>query len=144
VWTGNLGSGTSGYRKYERSHEIHIAGKPLIKASSDPSFHGDPTRHNPEELFLAALSGCHMLWYLHLCSVADIVVLEYTDSAIGQMLEKSSGAGCFSTVVLKPLVKISDPGKIVQAESLHQKANAMCFIANSCNFPVKHEAVVFV
>ncbi|NND33103.1 MAG: OsmC family protein [Saprospiraceae bacterium] len=144
VWTGNLGTGTDAYRKYERSHEIHIQGKPIIKASSDPSFRGDASKHNPEELFLAALSGCHMLWYLHLCSEAKIIVMEYTDDAIGNMIEEQSGAGRFSEVILKPQVKITDSSKILEAEALHKKANAMCFIANSCNFPVKHEVVVYV
>jgi organic hydroperoxide reductase OsmC/OhrA len=144
VWTGNLGSGTNSYRTYERSHEIQNGGKPTLHCSSDPNFRGDPTKYNPEELFLAALSGCHMLWYLHLCASANITVLEYKDAATGTMIEEESGSGRFSEVVLKPEVKISNGAKIPQAEVLHEKANNMCFIANSCNFPVKHEAVVIV
>ena len=144
VWTGNLGTGTSAYHKYARSHEIHIDGKPVIDASSDPCFRGDPSRHNPEELFLASLSGCHMLWFLHLCAVAKITVIEYTDIATGFMAEENSGAGRFLEVILRPQVKITDRNKTTEAKALHQKANKMCFIANSCNFPVKHEAIVYV
>ncbi len=61
LWTGNLGQGTASYRAYERSHEIVVEGKPLIAGSSDPAFRGDKTKYNPEELFVASLSTCHML-----------------------------------------------------------------------------------
>ena len=73
-WTGNLGKGTSSYDQYERSHSIHIAGKAIIESSSDPTFRGDSTRHNPEEMFLASLSSCHMLWFLHICSEEGVIV----------------------------------------------------------------------
>jgi hypothetical protein len=74
VWTGNLGQGTASYRAYERSHEIVVEEKPLIAGSSDPAFRGDKTKYNPEELFVASLSICHMLWYLHLCAEASTEV----------------------------------------------------------------------
>ncbi len=76
-WTGNTGKGTETYRGYERSHSISVEGKPVIEASSDPSFRGDKSKYNPEEMFLASLSSCHMLWFLHFCSEASVVVLEY-------------------------------------------------------------------
>src|SRR6187399_2595586 len=93
TWTGNKGKGTANYRRYERSHEISIAGKPIIPASSDPSFRGDKTRYNPEELLVASLSSCHMLWYLHLCSANGVVVVDYTDDATGLMIETADGGG---------------------------------------------------
>jgi organic hydroperoxide reductase OsmC/OhrA len=66
-WTGNKGTGTENYRSYDRNHTVHIEGKiHRIMGSSDPSFLGDASRYNPEELFLSSLSTCHMLWYLHL------------------------------------------------------------------------------
>ena len=138
-WTGNKGLGTKGYRSYERSHIIQINGKPDILASSDPSFLGDPTKHNPEELLLSSLSSCHMLWYLHLCSDEGIIVLEYHDSATGKMTETEHGGGKFLSVTLSPNVIIEDDSLIEKANILHKKANELCFIANSVNFPVHHK-----
>lgn len=92
IWAGNQGTGTSGYREYLRDYEINIDSKSIIKGSSDPAFRGNPTLHNPEKLFLASLSFCHMLWFLHLCSQEGIRVLEYQDKADGVMQEKKDGA----------------------------------------------------
>lgn len=142
-WTGNRGEGTVGYRAYDRSHRISAASKPVIEASSDPAFLGDAAKYNPEELLLASLSSCHMLWYLHLCSDNGIVVVDYKDEATGIMLETVTG-GHFTEVVLHPVVSITDKTKIERANQLHHDANKHCFIANSCNFPVKHEPVCMV
>ncbi len=139
-WTGNLGEGTSSYKNYERNHSIKVAGKVEIDASSDPSFRGDPTKHNPEELFLSSLSSCHMLWFLHLCSVEGVIVTEYTDQAEGTMTEENDGSGRFTEVTLNPTVTITEERMAAKLDSIHKKANQMCFIANSCNFPVKHNA----
>ncbi|UBM59706.1 OsmC family protein [Marinilongibacter aquaticus] len=142
-WIGNCGTGTSDYKSYSRDHEILADGKTdFIPASSDPSFRGDPSRYNPEELFLASLSSCHMLWYLHLCAVNGIAVLDYSDSAEGTMQENSDGSGQFSAVTLQPKVRISDLTLIKKALALHHEANQKCFIANSCNFPVSHQPEV--
>jgi len=137
-WTGNKGNGTSNYKEFERSHSIHIAHKPTILCSSDPSFLGDPTKYNPEELLLASLSSCHMLWYLHLCSISSIIVTKYTDNAAGIMIEKPTGIGYFSQVCLNPTVIVSKNSMIKEAIELHKKANEHCFIANSVNFDVLH------
>lgn len=138
-WTGNTGEGTRNYKSYSRDHSINGEGKYReILASSDPAFLGDPTRYNPEDLFLSSLSSCHMLWYLHLCTVHKIVVTAYTDHATGIMVENADGSGKFTEVVLHPLVKITDPTSRELATSLHSQANAMCFIANSCNFEIDH------
>jgi len=139
TWTGNKGTGTSSYRAFERAHEIAIEGKPTIPASSDPSFRGDPSRYNPEELFLASISSCHMLWYLHLCSKAGVVVVEYTDHAIGTMTETENGSGHFTEVTLYLNVVVSDGSMVAKANALHHEANKFCFIANSCNFPILHQ-----
>jgi organic hydroperoxide reductase OsmC/OhrA len=138
-WTGNLGTGTSGYRAYSRNHEIKVSNKPPIPASSDPAFRGDPTRYNPEELFVAALSQCHMLWFLHLCADAGIAVTYYVDEATGAMEEDQHGGGHFTEVVLRPVIKVEGSVPIEKIEALHHQANALCFIANSCKFPVRHE-----
>ncbi|MDB5203862.1 MAG: uncharacterized protein JWQ27_3271 [Ferruginibacter sp.] len=137
-WTGNLGTGTAGYQSYARSHSLQSNDKPLIALSSDPAFLGDPLKYNPEELLLASLSSCHMLWYLHLCADNGIVVLEYSDKAEGTMEEGEEG-GRFTGVTLKPVVRLASGEKIELAVSLHKQANKKCFIANSCNFEVNHE-----
>lgn len=141
-WTGNLGKGTADYKSFNRNHVISAAQKQIdIPASSDPSFLGDPTRYNPEELFLSSLSACHMLWYLHLCSVNKVIVTEYTDEATGTMEEKENGSGRFIEVILYPKVTVAKESMIAMADQLHHQANEMCFIANSCNFPVKHQSI---
>ncbi|QMW03786.1 OsmC family protein [Spirosoma foliorum] len=138
-WTGNKGEGTSTYRSYERSHTISVENKPDLLGSSDPSFRGDKTRYNPEELLVASLSSCHMLSYLHLCAVAGVVVLDYTDKATGTMAETPDGGGHFTEVTLYPLVVVAEESMVAKANELHHQANKLCFIANSCNFPVHHQ-----
>ncbi len=140
VWVGNKGSGTMDYRSYDRSYVVSIANKPDISGSSDSAFLGDKTKHNPEDLLLSAISSCHMLWYLHLCSKNGIIVLDYQDKAVGKMLEMRDGSGKFKEVALYPVVTISDHAHTEKALALHKEANKMCFIANSCNFPINHHA----
>lgn len=137
TWTGNLGSGTSGYRNYGRDHEIAASGKPTIPCSSDPIFRGDASRYNPEDLLVAALSACHMLWYLHLCADAGIRVTEYRDDATGTMVESADGGGRFAEVTLHPRLIVSRGADRDLAIRLHEKAHHLCFIANSVNFPVR-------
>lgn len=139
TWAGNKGSGTMDYRSYDRSYVISIDQKPDILGSSDSAFLGDKNKHNPEDLLVSSLSACHMLWYLHLCSQHGIIVLDYKDNAVGQMSEDADGSGRFTEVTLHPQVLIATKGDIEKANALHAEANKMCFIANSCNFPVKHE-----
>lgn len=138
-WTGNQGNGTLNYKSYNRNHEIIADGKyDKIIGSSDPSFLGDKTRYNPEDLFLSSLSACHMLWYLHLCSVHKIIVTDYFDNATGIMEETGNGSGRFTEVILNPKVKITDLSMVAKANELHGEANKMCYIANSCNFKIAH------
>lgn len=139
-WTGNTGTGTSGYRSYERRHEISAGTqKPSIPGSSDPAFRGDAARWNPEELLVASLSACHKLWYLHLCADAGIVVVDYIDHAEGVMEETSDGAGRFQRVTLRPVVTVAPGSDMAKARELHDAAQAKCFIARSVNVPVRHE-----
>ena len=140
-WTGNTGTGTSGYRSYERRHEIfsEMADKPPIPGSSDPAFRGESARWNPEELLVASLSACHKLWYLHPCADTGIVVLDYVDRAEGTMEESADGSGRFQSVILRPEVTVVPGSDIAKARHLHDLAHAKCFIANSVNFPVEHE-----
>ena len=135
TWTGNTGSGTSGYKAYARDHVIAVAGRPEIAGSSDPAFLGDPTRHNPEDMLVASLSACHMLWYLHLATEAGVVVTAYRDAPEGIMVEDRERGGWFERVALNPEVTISS-GDVGLAARLHEAAHKKCFIANSVNFPV--------
>lgn len=142
TWTGNTGAGTSGYRAYSRNHEIAVHGCPNLPGSSDAAFLGDSARYNPELLLLASLSSCHMLWYLHLCSVNGIVVQAYEDCASGTMAEDAAGSGRFTSAVLAPEVTVGPGADRVLALRLHDEAHDKCFIANSVNFPVSHEPVL--
>lgn len=138
-WTGNQGTGTSSYQAYGRDYSIAIGDKPELLGSSDPAFRGDPGRHNPEDLLVASLSGCHMLCYLHLCAVNKVIVLDYEDQATGVMVEAGNG-GHFEQVTLHPRITLADASLREKADKLHEQANKVCFIANSVNFPVHHEA----
>ena len=135
-WTGNTGDGTRSYTSYSRDFEVEIPNKPTFQGSSDAAFRGDPTRYNPEDLLVISLSSCHMLWYLHLCAVNRVIVLNYEDKATGIMIEDENG-GRFSEVTLHPNVTVKEEGMIPLSIELHHEAHEKCFIANSVNFPVK-------
>jgi organic hydroperoxide reductase OsmC/OhrA len=138
AWLGNRGTGTSGYRDYDRTSTVAAAGKHTIEASADRTFHGDRDRWNPEELLLAALSECHMLSFLHVAVKHGVVVTDYQDSAIGTMLQQGDG-GRFTAVTLRPVVTVAQPVDAGEFAAMHHEASSVCFIANSVNFPVTHE-----
>jgi organic hydroperoxide reductase OsmC/OhrA len=137
-WTSNQGDSTK--RFYSKSHKILIEGKPVLNVSAAKSFKGDPELYNPEDLLLSSLVSCHMMSYLYVCSQNGIEVLEYSDNAEATLAVSPDGSGHFIEVILNPKVTIANPDKILMAIDLHQKANQLCFIANSCNFPVLHNA----
>lgn len=137
-WTGN-----PTYRAYSRAHELSAPSKVApVPGSSDPLFRGDPARYNPEELLLGALSACHMLWALHYCADAGIVITEYVDEPEGEVVERSDGSGEFNRVVLRPRMTITDPARIGEAISIHGRVHEVCAIARSVNFSVSCEPVV--
>lgn len=138
-WNGNNGTGTSGYTTYERTHSILVENKTELFCSSDPAFRGDKTKHNPEDFLIASLSSCHMLWYLHLCADAGVIVVDYVDNATGILQETEGGGGHFTEVELNPIVTVTQSSMIDTAIALHHKAHDLCFIANSVNFPVRHK-----
>lgn len=138
-WTGNLGTGTSGYRDYSRDHIVSSKGNPDIVGSSDRAFRGTPERWNPEQLMVAALSQCHLLSYLHAATRNGIVVTDYEDDAIGTMVQTPDGGGHFTSVTLRPVVTISSGDPDI-ALAIHKEASEQCFIKASVNFPVGHEA----
>jgi organic hydroperoxide reductase OsmC/OhrA len=143
-WTGNRGPGTTGIRDYDRDHTVTADGPPVIEGTADPGFLGDPTRWNPEQLFTASISQCHMLWYLGLCARAGVVVHEYTDEAEGTMVSGPDHRARFSEVVLRPRVVVDTAEQVERAVALHEKAHEMCFIAQSVNFEVKVDPLVTV
>lgn len=136
-WTGNTGEGTKNVRTYDRSHTVRIQGKPELFLTTDNPAVGDKTKLNPEDLLVSAISSCHMLSYLYLCSMDGIVVTAYTDHATGVMIEHASGGGNFKEVVLNPLVVVANENMVEKAIELHHKAHDICYIANSVNFEVK-------
>lgn len=143
TWTGNLGAGTSEYKAYSRNHEITAPKKAAaIPGSSDALFRGDPARYCPEDLLLGALSACHMLWVLHLCAAAGIVVTDYSDEAAGEMVEHPDGSGEFTAVTLHPRMTITDKSRIEDALAVHHQAQELCFVARSVNFQVTHKPQV--
>ncbi len=141
-WSAAGGEGTKTYRRYSRNHTIAVEGKPPIAASSDPAFRGDPGRYNPEELLVASLSSCHLLWYLHLCATNGVTVVEYRDDAEGTMKEDTGGAGEFVLVRLRPVVTVSPESDRSRALQLHHEAHDLCFIARSVKFAVEVEAQI--
>lgn len=143
-WTGNKGTGTSGYRTFDRSYSVRSENKAEILCSADPAFQGDSTKYNPEELLVASLSSCHMLWYLHVCAEAHVVVITYNDIATGLMEESAEGSGFFKQVTLHPVVTITEQSMVNKAIALHEKAHELCFIANSVSFEVTYKVTVNV
>jgi organic hydroperoxide reductase OsmC/OhrA len=137
VWTGNKGEGTKNVRTYDRSHTVSIQGKPELFLITDNAVVGDKSKLNPEDLLVSALSSCHLLSYLYLCSMEGIVITSYTDNAIGIMIEEASGAGSFKEVTLNPIFSVTDESMVERAIELHHKAHEICYIANSVNFEVR-------
>ncbi len=139
TWTGNRGPGTTGYRDYDRNHTVSVSNKADLLCSSDTAFRGDATLYNPEDMLVASLSSCHMLWYLHLCADAGVIVTGYVDNAEGLMVESPGNGGQFKEVVLRPVVTVKEATMIQKALDLHHEAHRKCFIANSVNFTVRQE-----
>jgi organic hydroperoxide reductase OsmC/OhrA len=143
TWTGNTGEGTATYRSYRRTCEVTADGKPPIAGSSDPHFHGDADRWNPEELLVAALSQCHLLSFLHAAADSGVVVVDYVDAATGTLRTEGT-AGRMTGVVLRPVVTVAEPEMAPACAGLHDRASADCFLCSSMNFPVRHEPTVRV
>jgi len=139
-WTGNRGQGTRTYRGYDRTWDVTTPGKPVIHCSNDPLLGGNPALPNPEDLLLASLSACHMLWYLHLASEAGIVVESYRDDPVGVGETSPNGAGRFLRATLKPHITVRDGADLLKADAIHHRIHDVCFIARSVNFPVAYEA----
>ncbi len=140
VWTGNRGDGTRNAGGYDRNWNIETPGRPTIACSNDPLLGGDPALPNPEDLLIASLSSCHMLWYLHLAQRAGIVVQHYTDSPVGIGESEPNGVGRFVKAVLKPTITVEVGSDLERADAIHHRIHKYCFIARSVAFPVEYEA----
>ena len=140
VWTGNRGEGTAHYRGYDRTWNVETRGKPVIRCSNDPLLGGDPGLHNPEDMLIAALAACHMLWFLHLASDAGIAVMAYQDDPLAVGETDGSGASRFLRATLRPRITVPAGTDLKVADALHGRVHDYCFIARSVNFPVTCEA----
>lgn len=136
-WQDEAGSGTQRYDGYSRSFQARLPGKPTLEGSADPAFHGDCARHNPEDMLLVAVASCHMLSFLALCARGQVDVRSYVDNAAGSMTMQADGGGRFTSIVLNPRVRLANATQQMLAAELHGEAHRLCFIANSCNFPIK-------
>ncbi len=139
-WTGNGGAGTS-TPKYGRDAEISTANKPTVIGSAPLEFGGDGRNWAPEDFFIAAVSQCHMLTYLFLCSRAGIVVESYVDKAVGTLEVEGASGGRFAVVELHPEVAIS-AGDPAIAQELHAAASKACYIGSSVSCPVRVAGMV--
>lgn len=139
VWTGNLGQGTQSYSAYTRTWDISAEGVTPVHCSNDPRLGGDPTKLNPEDLLISALASCHMLWYLHFASEANIVVMGYEDKPIGRGQSLSNGSGNFIHATLRPKISVIEGTDLKKTEDIHHRIHEVCFIARSVNFPIKIE-----
>jgi organic hydroperoxide reductase OsmC/OhrA len=140
TWTGNAGEGTAAYSSYRRQYVISVEGKPELVGSADAEFRGDAHLHNPEDLFLASLSACHMLFFLSLCARGGVQVTAYEDEAIGRLVVHPAGGGRFEQITLRPVVTVATDDASARARELHETAHEFCFIANSCSVPIRIEA----
>lgn len=139
IWTETGSEASDRLQRYDRNHRIHVAGKPVLEVSADRLFHGDASRHNPEDLLLAALASCHMLSYLYLAAREGLRIRDYRDQASGR-LRVDGESGRFVEVCLHPMLRLAPGSDPEQAEALHREAQKLCFIAHSVNFPVRVEA----
>jgi len=143
VWSGAAKGPTTSYEAYSREYRVDFNGKPSLRGSSDLKYRGDPSLHNPEDWLVAALSACHCLSYLALCARAGVPVIAYEDEVYGRM-ERVEGVVRFTEVVLHPKVSIAPGGDAEKARALHERAHAVCFIANSVKFLVRNVPTITV
>lgn len=128
------------YDTYDRSHEVRFGSGVEIAASSAAEFKGDPKRANPEELFVAALSSCHMLTFLAIAARKKLVVDAYEDDASGFLEKNADGKLAMTRVTLRPRVRFASEVSAEQLDKMHHVAHENCFIALSVVTEVTVEA----
>ncbi len=133
--------------RYSRKHSLRFDGGAELPGSSSPSVvplpMSDASAVDPEEMFVASLSSCHMLWFLSIASARKFCVDSYVDNASGIMARNADGKTAMTVVTLKPHVVFSGSllPSIEQIHALHHKAHQECFIANSVKTEVRCESV---
>jgi organic hydroperoxide reductase OsmC/OhrA len=142
MWDAGSQANPFSYATYSRKHRILVAAKPDLDLSSDPLFRGDGSKHNPEDLFVASLSSCHLLSYLAVCAREGVKIVAYEDNATGTMSIRPDGSGKFDEVTLRPVVTIAPDADEKRALELHDLAHKQCFIASSVSIPVRHEPII--
>ena len=133
---------------YSRRHRLRFDGEAELAGSSSPSVvplpWSDPAAVDPEELFVASLASCHMLWFLSLAATRGWCVDDYRDDAIGTMACNAQGQTVMTVVTLRPRVRFSgaqQPGAN-ELHALHEEAHAACYIANSVKTKVRCEPIL--
>lgn len=136
-WTGATEAGTSSYRAYSRDHEVRVAGKPTLLATSDRLVAADVSRYKAEELFVAAVSQAQMLWFLRTAAQQGIVVTSYSDVATATERIEGFGSGPFTEIVLRPRVHYAETVAPEAAADVHGTARERNHLARSLNFAVR-------
>lgn len=133
--------------RYSRRHILRFDAGFDIAGSSSPHVvplpYSDAAAVDPEELFVASLSSCHMLWFLSIAARRHFVVDAYRDLAVGVMAKNPQGRLVISRVTLRPDVRFSGVTLPTRADldQIHEEAHETCFIANSVKTEVRCEPV---
>jgi organic hydroperoxide reductase OsmC/OhrA len=125
------------YNEYPRNHALSFKnGQETVIASASPTYKGDGSKCDPEDMLVAALSSCHMLSFLAIAAKKKLTVQSYEDDAVG-FLEDDGGKLWISRVILRPKVTIDADEETLA--HIHHLAHEACFIANSVKTDVKVE-----
>jgi len=125
------------YDAYPRNHQITFKDSEAVTFSAAATYKGDPTRGDPEDMLVAALSSCHMLSFLAIAAKKKITILSYDDEAVGFM-EKEGGKLWITRTILRPKIVFETTPDAATIADMHHLAHEQCFIANS----VKTEVTV--
>ncbi|MES2441957.1 MAG: OsmC family protein [Pseudomonadota bacterium] len=143
-WAAREGDDFAAHR-YSRAHRWRFDGGADVPASASPHIvrapWSDAAGVDPEEALVASLASCHMLFFLDLASRAGLVVTAYRDRATGEMGKRADGRDAMVRAALHPEVSFAGEADPEKAAEVHHRAHALCYIANSVNFPVSVEPV---
>ena len=133
--------------RYSRKHQLHFDGGAELAASSSPQVvplpMSDGSAVDPEEMFVAALASCHMLWFLSIAASRGYCIDSYCDDAVGEMANNAQQQMVMTVVTLHPKVVFSGAKQPSSDDlaHLHHQAHALCYIANSVKTEVRCEPV---
>lgn len=127
---------------FSRDNRMGAEGHPDMPGALPPSLGGHSRGYSPEDLLILSLSECHLLTYLALAQRRGLAVKRYEDRATGTLGKNANGQTQMAEVVLHPRVTIPRGADVAMARDLHDRAHHHCFMANSVNFPVRHEPEV--